>query len=271
MTKHESYSPSESIDRLEEQIRQYSRSFAYPPTPNLSKKMGYIVQQEKQPQRGLLFSRPAWIVSAVLILLALLFSVPTVRAQILEFIQIGRVKIFLVEPTPVPTTTPLPPTSTPLPADSVHTLQGIAGEVSFTEAAGKISYPVELPTYPVGLGKPDHVFIQDLGEPVLILVWMDPNHTDQVLLSLSFIPEGSFALEKVKPRIIQETTVNGQPAVWTEGPYILKLKNGDIDLRRFIKGNVLIWEDKTITYRLETGLSMENAVKIAESLKTYTP
>jgi hypothetical protein len=40
-----------------------------------------------------------------------------------------------------------------------------------------------------------------------------------------------------------------------------------MDFRRLVEGQVLIWEADGITYRLETELSMEEAVAIAESLK----
>jgi hypothetical protein len=34
-----------------------------------------------------------------------------------------------------------------------------------------------------------------------------------------------------------------------------------------INGHVLIWEEGNITYRLETALPLEEAIKIAESLQ----
>jgi hypothetical protein len=37
---------------------------------------------------------------------------------------------------------------------------------------------------------------------------------------------------------------------------------------RLIDGNVLIWENNQITYRLETNLELDEAVRIAESLQT---
>jgi hypothetical protein len=55
--------------------------------------------------------------------------------------------------------------------------------------------------------------------------------------------------------------------VWAEGPYLLQLSGGDIDLRRLVEGHVLIWTDGPITYRLETDLTLDEAVRIAESLK----
>jgi hypothetical protein len=95
---------------------------------------------------------------------------------------------------------------------------------------------------------------------------MDPDQNDRILLSLHMYGLGTFA-EKVEPRTIGTAEVNGQPALWTTGPYVLRLRNGDMDVRRLIDGRVLIWEQGSITYRLETDLDMEEAVKIAESLK----
>jgi hypothetical protein len=45
------------------------------------------------------------------------------------------------------------------------------------------------------------------------------------------------------------------------------LFNGDLQYRRMIDGQVLIWEGDGITYRLETDLSLEEAIRIAESLE----
>ena len=100
-----------------------------------------------------------------------------------------------------------------------------------------------------------------------ILVWLDPSETNQVLMSLHFIPEGSWGVEKSEPRVIEETEVNGQRAIWAVGPYPLRLFNGDLDFTRLIDGNVLIWTDGDLTYRLETSLSLQEAIKIAESLQ----
>jgi hypothetical protein len=46
----------------------------------------------------------------------------------------------------------------------------------------------------------------------------------------------------------------------------LILSNGDTQFMRMIEGQVLIWADGDVTYRLESDLSLEEALKIAESL-----
>ena len=141
------------------------------------------------------------------------------------------------------------------------------GQTTLEEARNKVSFPIRLPTYPTGLGQPDHVILQDHDGSVLILVWTLPEQPDTTHLSLHVIEPGSWTVEKVKPRFIQETTVSGQPAVWAVGPYIVRLLNGDLDIRRLIDGHVLIWVEDGITYRLEIDLPLAEAVRIAESLK----
>jgi hypothetical protein len=100
-----------------------------------------------------------------------------------------------------------------------------------------------------------------------ILVWLDPSQPNRVLMSLHFIPPGSWGIEKSEPIAIEETDVNGQRAIWAVGPYPLRLQNGDLDFTRLIDGNVLIWTDGDVTYRLETNQTLDEAIKIAESLE----
>jgi len=90
-----------------------------------------------------------------------------------------------------------------------------------------------------------------------------------VLMSLHFIPEGSWAINKMGPSVIEETRVNGQRAVWAVGPYPLRFSNGDLDFVRLIDGRVLIWTQGETTYRLETELDLEEAVRIAKSLEPF--
>jgi hypothetical protein len=215
--------------------------------------------------------------AALVVLLLGLLAVPSVRAGILEFIQVGVVRIFLATP---PTTTPAPspvpsgtparrtPAPTPLPTSTpLAWLTDLAGETTLAEARGRVFFDIPLPAYPEDLGEPDRVFVQDLDGPLVVLVWLEPGTANQVRMSLHLIAPGSIALEKARPVLVEETRVNGQYAAWTTGPYLLRLRNNDLDIRRMIAGHVLIWEQEGITYRLETDLPLEEAVKVAESLQ----
>jgi hypothetical protein len=111
--------------------------------------------------------------------------------------------------------------------------------------------------------------LQQIGGPVVVLVWLNPAQPEQVRLSLQQLGPGTFA-EKGNPGVVQETKVNGQQALWAEGPYVLQFRRGnqvDYDFRRLVEGRVLIWAEGDITYRLESDLSLEEAVRVAESLR----
>ena len=73
--------------------------------------------------------------------------------------------------------------------------------------------------------------------------------------------------EKIQPELIQTVQVNGHEAIWAVGPYPVHLKNQGLDIRRMVNGHVLIWTEGGFTYRLETDLPLEEALKIAESLR----
>jgi hypothetical protein len=210
--------------------------------------------------------------------------IPPARAAILEFIQIGIVRIFRTEPTHVSppqqefpsTLVPVTATAGPTPQPLIPLLEQLAGERSLESARALVDYPILLPSYPSDLGEPDRVFVQDADGDMTILIWIDPEHPTQVLMSLHMIPPGSWAVEKMNPALVQETTVNGQRAIWAIGPYPVRFSNGDLDFVRLVDGHVLIWtDDETlapgasagVTYRLETGMDLEEAIKVAESLE----
>jgi len=252
---------------FEKQLLSIAKGLEYPRTPDIARS---VMRHPRFISRRLV-----WSLTLILVLCSSLMLIPPARAAIIEFIQIGVVRIFRAEPTPltppnaefpstmVPVTATPGPTSQPL----IPILESLAGEMTLEEARQAVDYPILLPAYPSDIGQPDRVFVQDADGAMTILVWLDPQQPDDVLMSLHFIPHGSWAVKKVNPTLIQETTVNGQRAIWAVGPYPLRFSNGNLDFVRLIDGHVLIWAEGEITYRLETDLSLEEAVKVAESLE----
>jgi hypothetical protein len=259
---------------FEKQLISIAKGLDYPRTPNIA---GSVMTRVRASTRPHFFSRKlAWSLTVILVLFSSLMLIPPVRAAVIEFIQIGIVRIF---PRPIeapidvintPTSDSIiPNTATPsLPsATLIPSLSQIAGKTTLEIAQDKVEYSILLPTYPPDLGLPDYVFIQDAEGAMTILVWLDPSQPTQAMMSLHFVPEGSWGIEKSEPRFIEQTNVNGQPAIWAVGPYPLRLSNGDLNHTRMIDGNVLIWADGDVTYRLETNQTLEEAIKIAESLE----
>ena len=255
---------------FEKQLTTISKELSYPRTPDIA---GPVMRRLRAPAPQPFVSRRlAWSLAVILVFLSSLMLIPPVRAAVIEFIQIGVVRIFRAEPTPSTPSTqgPLAPvtataavTSQPL----IPILEQLAGERSLEEAQQLVDYPILLPSYPPDLGEPDRIFVQDADGSMTIMVWIDSQQPDQVLLSLHLIPPGSWAVEKMNPAVVQETTVNGKRAVWAVGPYPLRFSNGNLDFVRLIDGHVLIWMEGEITYRLETSLDLKEAIKVAESLE----
>jgi hypothetical protein len=269
---------------FEKQLLSISNGLEYPRTPDIA---GSVMSRLRpspltplpggEGKKGPRFvsKRLAWSLIIILILFSSLMLIPPARAAIIEFIQIGVVRIFRAEPTPLSPSnqhfafTAVPVTATPSPTSQplIPLLERLAGDTTLEEAQQTVDYPILLPSYPADLGPPDRIFVQDADGDMTILVWVDPQQPDEVLMSLHFLPPGSWAIKKLEPTRIQETTVNGRRAIWAIGPYPVIFSNRNIDFIRLIDGHVLIWDDGMMTYRLETDLSLEEAIKVAESLE----
>jgi len=264
----------------EERLKEAAQQFQYPPTPDVAET---VMKRLGGGSRPRVRKRSAWVLTGLLILaLVVLFAVPGVRAEILRFFQVGMVRIFPETPTLTaePSTPQLPTTATPVaispdvttPVPGVNvpiyavTVSGLAGETTLADAQAGLPFSIRLPGYPSDLGAPERVFLQEDGEMV-ILVWTDPNDPEKARLSLHEIAAGNIIVSKFQPVVIQETQVNGKYAVWAVGPYMVQLKSGTYEFRRTVEGNTLIWEEDEITYRLESDLSLEETIRIAESLK----
>lgn len=248
-----------------------AQAFRYPPMPDIANNIR-LVRGAKPAGRNRLVLRYVLAVAILAcVLLVGMMGVPSVRAAVLEFLQVGVVRIFLVAPTPTTSlesaqASPMAVTPTPEWFDLVS-ISDLGGETTLEEARAQAGFTILLPAYPSNLGAPDHVFLQEMGGPMVVLVWSDPLHTERARLSLFAVGKDNLSFEKIAPENIEYTTVNGEEAIWAQGPYLLKLRSGEVEVRRLIQGSVLIWKEGEITYRLETDLLLDEARKIAESLE----
>lgn len=256
------------FDRWEAQLEETARAFSYPPTPDIA---GAVGRRSASRRAGPLPRRRArLILVAIGVLILALLLVPPVRAGLLEVLRIGAVRINLVEPT----ATPLPPTAAPARTQPTLTprptplssILDLEGETTLPAAQAQADFPIRLPSYPADLGPPDKVFLQDFGGPLLIFVWLDDQQPDRVRLSMyQFLP-GPYA-EKSRPEMIKPVTVNGRTAIWGEGEHLLITRSGRDVMRRLVDGHVLIWTEGEVTYRIETDLTEQEAIRVAESLR----
>ncbi|HSH81010.1 MAG TPA: hypothetical protein VLA19_20955 [Herpetosiphonaceae bacterium] len=274
-------SESRPPEHLEERLVEAAASFGYPPTPDIASSVRERLAAERA-RRGrrsrMAPQRLAWALAVLVLLSGALAATPDARARILAFLRIGSIEIV------VPTVTPALPTVPSLAATEQATTRPAAsptplssrlnlnGQTTLDDAQTRVDFPIRLPSYPPNLAAPDGIYVQDLGGPAVILVWLERGSPARVSMSLHQLTEDAFAQKLVqRPEFIQETTVNGRRAAWVRGPHLLQFRapGGGFEMRerRLVLGNVLIWEENEITYRLETELPLEEAVRVAESLR----
>lgn len=244
-------------DDFESRLRGVAREFPYPPAPPLAR----ATDLKSVAHRG--GADRAWrLAGAIALLVLALLAVPQVRAGLIEFIQIGAVRINLI-----------PPTAT-TPATPLASLLDLASETTLAEARTRVGFSVLLPE---GFGPPDRVFVQDLGAPAVVLAWL--NDDGSVRLSLHAIGPGSNVapplgkgldknlLNKYGYELLQITDVGGEHALWVEGQRLLIASDGEMKSVRLVDSPALIWETFGVTYRLEGDFTLEEMRAIAESLR----
>jgi hypothetical protein len=270
---------------FEARLMALANQFPYPQTPDIAGKFDWRLGDRR---RGVFqIRRIAWVVIILVAVMASLFAVPNVRARLLQFLQIGSIRILLAEPTLTSTPTQtlsteranlqitatvtpvgveIPPTATPDYGTYLLSVLDLDGETTLQEVRKKSEFPIRTPTYPPNIGEPDRVFYQQLGDRAfVVLVWLYPDTDDQVWISLYALGEGTAGF-KGEPRVLEETQVNGERAIWTDGPHFFSV-DGFYQNGRLVKSPVLIWTSQGLTYRLEADLSKGEMIRIAESIE----
>ena len=176
-------------------------------------------------------------------------------------------------PPAVATPGPTPTGSAP-PAGSSLDLGDLVDPAMAGERAG---FAVKLPTDPT-LGPPDATYVSDRDE--VALVWAPTDdlpptvESDIGLLIMQF--RGSVTPEPIGKMISSGTVVEpvqlgDGTAYWISGdPHVFFYFTPDgrhVEEGRRWVGDALIWQDGEMTYRIETSLGKDAAVRIAESLQ----
>jgi hypothetical protein len=286
--------PSE-FQKLEEALIEAGHAIEYPRMPNLAARVRVQLTTDRPRRLDRARLRPALLVAlAIIASLALLLLIPETREAIAQLLGLRTIRIIETTPTPpqqleTPATTTLPQqpkipaTATMAPASPVSTSTPAVAPFkqccpsTLKDAQQKARFKILLPSDE----QPSQVFFQDQvfgpgSEPQqLVLVFGDPDRPRFVLYQATH-----FLYGKMIPgdggTVITETQVSGQRALWLTGaPHVLvtldRQGNPVLGLERPVNANTLIWEtgdpDTGVTYRLETSLSLAEAIEFAESLR----
>ena len=218
---------------LEHELR--ALPIAFPDEPDLAPRV--LARLERPARRW-------WLVPALaaLAVAGALFAIPQTRAAILDLFRIGGVEVRRVE------TQPRAPVRPPL----------LGREVSLATAQSSVDFPLLVPRDP---------FTAYVDEPMVNLRWkryvLSQWHGEQLPFATKQLGPGSRTVG---------VSVRGANGLWITGArheiiYRDTATDQVVAKSRRLAGNVLIWEDGDVTYRLEGARTVADARAVARNLK----
>jgi len=219
--------------------------------------------------------RPVWTpvwqrafvpIAIVAIVVGAILVVPAARAPVAGLLGLGGVQIRQVPELP------------PVPGPPDVRLR-LGQPVTLDQARASASYPLALPA---ALGDPDEVYLSPrYPGGVVTLLWdarpglPAGSATPAGLVLTEF--RGSINSRTMVAKLldrgatIESVTVLGQPAFWIGGrPHevVLVDENGEYVLETLrLEGPVLLWVREGVTLRIESALSRDEAIRVAESIR----
>jgi hypothetical protein len=264
-------------DALETALRDLATAVAFPSStrasgPDLAMRVRVRIASEPLPTRGWRAGRPLRR-GLVLALAALL-----VLAAIVGAVGLGLpgIRIIFGEGTPPPARA-TPGSGGPSGSlGPIGSTLGLGTSVSLADGERLAGLDALLPSAP-DLGEPDAVFV---AHERIALVWrsgatLPTTSTEGVGLLLNEfrgdLSDGYFEKILGEDSTVTPVTVAGSPGYWISGPphYFMYVDaNGEIvdDSHRAV-GDTLIWTTGDLTFRLESSLAMDEAIRLAESLR----
>jgi hypothetical protein len=260
-----------------------ARAYEYPPTPDIVAAIRRPTGRRPAAAASTVPQRraPSWAaaLAAIVLLFALgILAVPQTRAAVLSLVaRIGAISIFLDETLPV--ATPLPATlpsavapSTPVSLAptpvALALLAAVPGRPIPVDALEQFeSLPVRLPPADGEWGVPDSAVLHQLGtRPLVTLIWDDPDRPGYPILTLSQTDIPQLAFKMAAAEQVTPVAIGDSEGMWIAGPHTLQLPINGGPPEAWITGNVLVWSDGIMTYRIEGDITQAAAVRLANSI-----
>lgn len=248
---------------LERALRDAGSRYPYPPTPDLATAVAARLQAQPPIAARPGIWRQPWRLAlvaaiALVVLCAAALINPASRDAIAHFFHVRGVTVVRVE--------------SPLPATSPITPLYLGQRTTLAQARSSVGFPVAIPPE---LGQPDAVYVdQSIPGGEVALAYKPRTGIPEVrqtglgVLITEFrgdlVP--GFITKEVGPgTTAEEVSVNRDPGWWIAGqPHFIILQNGAETLR--LASNTLVWEHAGVTYRIESGLSKADAMRLAAGL-----
>ncbi|TYB52740.1 hypothetical protein FXF51_50640 [Nonomuraea sp. PA05] len=217
-----------------------------PPTRTDSPAPGRRDGGRRSPAQRRRRARWTIIAAVVIAVITVTAATPQGRAAVVQILRFAGIELEIGETTPPPVTT-----TTPLPGEH---------EVPRADVQNQARFQVKTPA---ALADPQRVTVADDGR-VVSMFWPAGIRLDQFDGAVS-----PFFFKKLGPPAPEYTRVNGREAWWIPGEhplgYIPREDGTQVPLRQ--AAATLIWAQDGLNYRLEGAPTMEEAVRIASSLR----
>lgn len=252
-----------SSDHLERMLTDLGDRVAWPPEDDLAPSVRSRLETEEAAGRPRRWAHALAVAAVLLVVVAgILTASPAAREAVADLLEMGGVRI-----------------TTGIPVPDVPGASLDLGEaVTLREALARVEFPVLVPRDP-DLGPPQAVFHREPPRGGQVsLVWearaglpAAPG-TEVGLLITQFTGSLDPVLEKVlDPETdLEAVMVRGERGLWIEGaPHRLSYLSPDgevLEDELRLAANVLLWEEEGVTYRVESALDREDALRIARSL-----
>src|SRR5262245_15524226 len=267
---------------LEGSLRDLAPALAYPQVPAGANDIAATVRQriaaappvrERGGVLGWMGRRP--LRRSLLVAVAALLILAAVAGAI--GLGVPGIRIFFGGPSPTPPgSQPATQTPQPAPTNPLGIAMGLGTAVPIEEAARIAGVDFILPQDPK-LGPPEVAYI--LANSAA-LVWgdrpglpADPDTGVGLVLSQfrGKVDQGYYGKTLGEGTTVTPVTVSGHPGYWISGEqhffYYVDPSGRDHDDSHRVVGDTLIWSNGETTYRLESRLGKDEAIRLAESLR----
>jgi hypothetical protein len=265
----------EEMQALERELRGLALALDFPPAAELAAGVRSDIEAGRVPKRRLLEGWSPELgrrlalagATAVLLAVAILSFSPAAREAVADLLGLRGVGIRVTES---------PPPSAPAPTGPLSGFMDVGERVSLAQAQEAVDYEIRLPTDRVA--PPDEIYLSDdpEGGRVTSFFRAGPGlpriyETGTGAMLTQFI--GELDRNTIGKLVAEDTTierveVNGNRGLWVKGDHLFFLyRAGGTVIEETIRmsDSALLWQEGDVTLRLESGLSLEAAIRLAES------